>query len=447
MFRRILIANRGEVAARVMRTCRALGLDSVAISTDADMGLQFLEGATTVVNIGDNRAYLDIDRVIAAGREAGCSAVHPGWGFLSENATFAARCESVGITFIGPASGTMRRMADKAQARSVMASLGVATIPGSDGVLDSIEDTLQVARSLGYPVLIKPVSGGGGRGMRRVDSDDDVAAAFTEGSAEALAAFGDGRMYAEKLIENGRHIEFQVIGDGKRVQILGERECSIQRRHQKLLEETPSPVLADEAGCLAKASIARKLAAACEAIGYRGAGTIEMLRAVDGSLYFMEMNTRLQVEHTVTEEVLGQDLVAAQLAVAANQRLPDFPAPVGWAIQCRINAEDPQDGFRPVPGQLTRFQLPQGEGIRVDTHLSEGDQVSPHYDSMIAKVIAHGPDRATAISRLRQALDEMKVEGVVTTIELHRRILAHPGFVAGDTDTGFLDRELEGLLS
>jgi acetyl-CoA carboxylase biotin carboxylase subunit len=447
MFRRILIANRGEVAARVIQSCRDLGIQAVAICTQADEDLQYLSQAHKVVNIGSNRSYLDLDKVIDAARENQCAAVHPGWGFLSENPTFAARCEAVGITFIGPTAGTMRRMADKAEARTVMAALGLATIPGSDGMLKDAKEAEIVAEQLGFPVLLKAVSGGGGRGMRVVRSKEAVVEAFEEASAEALGAFGDGRMYAEKLIENGRHIEFQIIGDGHRVQVLGERECSIQRRHQKLLEETPSPGLSGPQGERAKQKATMQIKAACEAIGYRGAGTIEMLLSADDELFFMEMNTRLQVEHTVTEQVTGEDLVAAQLKVAANQRLPDMAHPTGWAIQCRINAEDPQDDFRPTPGVLTRFIVPEGEGIRVDTHLAEGDRVSPHYDSMIAKVIAHGPDRATAISRLVVALDAFEIEGVVTTLTLHQRLLRHPGFVAGETDTGFLERELEGLLS
>ena len=324
--------------------------------------------------------------------------------------------------------------------------LGVPTIPGSEGALDGPKDAVAVATQIGFPVLLKAVSGGGGRGMRIVRSAGEVESAFLEASAEAQGAFGDGRMYAEKLIENGRHIEFQVVGDGRRVQILGERECSIQRRHQKLLEETPSPGLRGAVGSELKARVSAQLKAACEAIGYRGAGTIEMLLDGDNGLYFMEMNTRLQVEHTVTEMVTGADLVKAQLQVAANQVLGDFSVPEGWAIQCRINAEDPGADFRPEPGILTRFELPSGEGIRVESHLREGDRVSPHYDSMIAKVIAHGKDREEATERLKGALNAMVIEGVKTTKDLHLGLLSHPGFIAGDTDTGFLERELEGLL-
>jgi acetyl-CoA carboxylase biotin carboxylase subunit len=446
MFRRILVANRGEVAARVMRTCNRLGIETVVVATDADRGLRFLDMATSVEGIGGSRAYLDLDKVIGAGLAHNATAVHPGWGFLSENPTFAARCESEGMTFIGPCSSTMRRMADKAAAREVMDALGVPTIPGSEGALVGPDHATEVAQAIGFPVMLKAVSGGGGRGMRIVRSVAEVAPAFAEASAEAESAFGDGRMYAEKLIEGGRHIEFQVMGDGHRVQVLGERECSIQRRHQKLLEETPSPALNGAAGASTKAEVVEQIRSACEAMGYRGAGTIEMLLDPGGALYFMEMNTRLQVEHTVTEAVTGEDLVEAQLRVAANERLPDMAGPHGFSIQCRINAENPMQDFAPSPGRLERFVLPTGGGIRVDTHLQEGDAISPHYDSMIAKVIAVGDTRSQAIERMTAALNEMVVEGVPTTIRLHKRLLKHPDFISGDIDTGFLERELEGLL-
>jgi len=424
-----------------------MGIEGVVMTTDADASLQFVQESESVANIGGARAYLDHDAVLGAATENLCSAVHPGWGFLSENPTFAARCESLGLTFVGPSSATMRRMADKAAARRTMASLGVPTIPGSEGCLEGLDHAVEVAHDIGFPVLLKAVSGGGGRGMRIVRKAEDLGLAYDAASAEALGAFGDGRLYVEKLIENGRHIEFQIVGDGETVQVLGERECSIQRRHQKLLEETPSPALQGSSGAERQSSVAMRLQAASEAMGYRGAGTVEMLMDSEGELYFMEMNTRLQVEHTITEMVTGVDLVRAQLEVAANRRLETFGAPQGWAIQCRINAENPEDDFKPQPGKLERFELPQGDGVRVDTHLREGDHISPHYDSMIAKVITHGATREEAIERMKTALDEMVVEGVPTTIPVHRRLLRHPGFVAGDTDTGFLERELGALLS
>ncbi|MGB0641067.1 MAG: acetyl-CoA carboxylase biotin carboxylase subunit [Myxococcota bacterium] len=447
MFHRILIANRGEVAARVQHTCETMGITPVMITTDPDQESTLIRDSKDVVHIGGTRAYLDLDAVLDAGNQEWCSAVHPGWGFLSENPTFAARCEAAGMTFIGPRSSTMRLMADKAIARKTMDALGLPTIPGSQGLVRTIDEARSEANRIGFPVLLKAVSGGGGRGMRIVRSEPDLDAAFEEASAEALGAFADDRLYLEKLIENGRHIEFQVVGDGKRVQVLGERECSIQRRHQKLLEETPSPGLAGAAGDEARSTTAERVKAACEALSYRGAGTIEMLLDAEGNLYFMEMNTRLQVEHTVTEEVTGVDLVESQIRVAANEHLPDLPTPSGCAIQCRINAEDVYQDFRPHPGLISRFDLPVGEGIRVDTHLKNGDSISPHYDSMIAKVIASGPSRDVAIERMRKALDSFIVEGVPTTIPLHRALMDHPGFIAGDTDTGFLEREIKGLLS
>ena len=446
MFRRILIANRGEVAARVLKTCARLGIDTVALATDADSDLTFLENATSVAPMGPPRAYLDIDAVIAAGRAHGVSAVHPGWGFLSENPTFAARCEASGMSFVGPSSSTMRRMADKSVARTTMDNLGLPTIPGSDGVVSSVDAAKMVAERLGYPVLLKAVSGGGGRGMRVVRAAEDVYDAFTEASAEAQSAFGDDRMYLEKLVEGARHIEFQVMADRHEVHVLGERECSIQRRHQKLLEETPSPGLQGESGGRLRKTVVERIKAACKALNYRGAGTVEMLYDPSGHLYFMEMNTRLQVEHTVTEMVTGVDLVQAQLEVAANRTVGPFDPPEGWSIQCRINAEDSTKGFRPQPGVLNRFEVPAGDGIRVDTHLQEGDAVSPHYDSMIAKVISTGKDRMEAIERMRSALSSFRVEGVPTTIDFHRRLLNHPEFIAGRTDTGFLERELKELL-
>jgi acetyl-CoA carboxylase biotin carboxylase subunit len=302
------------------------------------------------------------------------------------------------------------------------------------------------AQTHGYPVLLKAVAGGGGRGMRIVREAAGVESAYEEAAAEALGGFGDGRLYVERLVEGARHIEFQILGDGRSVRVLGERECSIQRRHQKLLEETPSPALADGAGAELRSRIEAQLEQVIGALGYRGAGTVEMLLAPEGALYFMEMNTRLQVEHTVTEMVTGLDLVACQLQIAANGPLPDPVVPQGHAIQCRINAEDVAQDFRPTPGRLERFRLPEGEGIRVDTHLREGDPVSPHYDSLLAKLIAHGPDRATAIARMDAALAAMEVEGVPTTIGLHRGILAHPDFQAGRVSTGFLEQNLERII-
>jgi acetyl-CoA carboxylase biotin carboxylase subunit len=445
MFRRILVANRGEVAARVMRTCRRLGVEVVAVASQADLALGWLKEVDEVVCLGPGPAaqsYLNADAILEAAVRTGATAIHPGWGFLAENATFASRCEAIGLTFIGPPASVMRRMGDKIAARSRASSLGLPVIPGSPGALASVDEARVVAQDIGYPVLLKAASGGGGRGMRRVYAADQLASAWQACVAEAQGAFGDATLYMEKLIEGGRHIEFQVVADrfGNAV-TLGERECSIQRRHQKLLEESPSPVMTPAL----RADLGSRVASAASGMGYRGAGTIEMLRDANGALYFMEMNTRLQVEHPVTEAVFGVDLVEWQLRVAANQRLPLAPdGPVGHAIEARINAEDPSRDFAPCPGRVTKLVLPEGEGIRVDTHLRSGDAIPPFYDSMICKVIAHGATRAQAITRLQDALAATCIEGVPTTIPLHQRILRLPSFVRGDYDTSTLETLLKG---
>ena len=443
MFRRLLIANRGEVAARVLRTCRERGITAVAVATPPDAELQWLAEADEVVALPDKRSYLDQDALIAAATEARCSAVHPGWGFLSENPTFAARCEAARLAFVGPRSPAMRRMADKAQARDTMRGLGLPPIPGGEGTLASLQEARRLAAEMGYPVLLKAVAGGGGRGMRKVFAEDGLADAWQSASAEASSAFGDGRLYLEKLVVNGRHIEVQVVGDGRgEVLVLGERECSVQRRHQKLVEETPSPAVSEAV----RSEVFEQVRRAVGALRYRGAGTIEMLRDQDGRLWFMEMNTRLQVEHTITEEVTGLDLVGLQLDVAANRGLPEVlpAAPGGHSIECRINAEDPGLDFRPSPGLVTRLRLPEGPGVRVDTHLREGDRISPHYDSMVAKLITWGRDRAEALDRMVAALEGFEIAGVPTTIPLHLAVLRHPEFRAGAYDTGWLERS--GIL-
>ena len=443
MFRRLLIANRGEVAARVLKTCQRLGVETVAVVSTADAELGWLDEVDRVVVIGPARSsqsYLDQDALLEVARQTGCTALHPGWGFLAENATFAARVEALGITFVGPSASLMRRMGDKVEARATMGGLGMPLIPGSPGPVD-VEEALSLAEVAGYPVLLKAASGGGGRGMRRVYAADGLEDAYDSATAESVAAFGDGRLYLEKLIEKGRHIEFQVLVDsqGKGIH-LGERECSIQRRHQKLVEESPSPVLTDaersEVGALVAGIAARA--------GYRNAGTIEMLRSADGQLYFMEMNTRLQVEHSVTEMVSGIDLVELQLRIAANQPLPFGQGDVqlnGHAIEVRINAEDPES-FQPCPGTITKLVWPRGEGIRVDTHLRDGDTISPNYDSMIAKLIVHAPTRPEALTRLGEALAATTIAGVSTTIPLHQRLLDNDAFVSGDYDTSTLEEML-----
>jgi len=447
MFRRVLIANRGEVAARVARTCRRMGIATVAVASSADRGQAWLDEVDQIVGIGGARpaqSYLDGAALIEAALASGATAVHPGWGFLSENGAFASQCEAAGLTFIGPSPEHMRRMGDKAEARATMAALGMPIIPGSKEPVDTLEQARVVAEEVGYPVLLKAVSGGGGRGMRAVDSPDDLADAFAAATAEALSSFGDGRLYLERRIVGGRHVEVQVICDhyGQALH-LGERECSLQRRHQKVLEEAPSPGLSPAERSRVLPLVADVVARA----GYRNAGTVEMLLDADGNLWFMEMNTRLQVEHPVTEQVVGVDLVEWQLRVAAREPLPARQSdirPTGHAIECRLNAEDPDDGFRPSPGVVSRLTFPQGEGIRVDTHLRSGDRIPPYYDSMVAKLIVSGADRDQAIARLRAALDEVVIEGVKTNIELHKRILGWDAFTSGHYDTRSLERELMG---
>jgi|AMFO01.1.fsa_nt_gi Biotin carboxylase len=455
MFRRVLVANRGEVAARVIRTLRRLGIGAVAVASEADRELSYLAEADEVVVLHSPlgpRAYLDQDALLDAARVTGCTALHPGWGFLAENAVFAARCESRGLTFVGPRSSTIRRMGDKALARETMRARGMGPIPGSDGPVPDAATARRVADRLGYPVLLKAVSGGGGRGMRRVEGGEGIEAAFDEASAEAASAFGDGTMYLEKLVEHARHVEVQVMGAWDGVQHLFERDCSVQRRNQKLIEEAPCPVLDRDTARAVCERAARALSPDARGHGgYLGAGTVESLLAPDGETYFMEANTRLQVEHTVTEMLTGLDLVELQLKAAANHPLAELfgepPRAEGHAIECRINAEDAWADFRPVPGRIERLVLPEGEGVRVDTHLAQGDRIPPHYDSMIAKVVAHGRDRDEAIARMDRALSEMVVDGVPTTIPLHRRILAHADFRAARIHTRWLESVLDDLLA
>ncbi len=422
--------------------------------TEPDRDLGWLKPEAGLVDaiavLGGRQAYLDADAILAAARSHTCSALHPGWGFLSENARFATRCEAERITFIGPTPASIRAMGDKSVAKQTMKRLGIPLIPGSDGPVETVEAALACAAEIGYPILLKARSGGGGRGMRRVDSPADLPALYSQASAEAQSAFGDGAMYLERLILNGRHIEFQVLGDMYgNVVCLGERECSVQRRHQKLVEESPSPGLSPAL----RAEMMATVTAACARAGYRGAGTVEMLmdpapvggKPGESALYFMEMNTRLQVEHPVTELCTGVDLVEWQLRVAAGERLPaawlnhGLPAQ-GHAIECRINAEDPSLGFRPAPGRVERLVVPAAlAAVRVDTHLVAGDVISPHYDSLIAKIIVHARDRAGAIAAMDHALGGLDIVGVPTTAALHRQILADPRFASGAYSTSILD--------
>jgi len=445
VFRRILIANRGEVAHRVLQTCHRLGIEVVAITSIADREQAWLAEADHVVCIGAAAArasYLNQDAVLEVAKQYCVSAIHPGWGFLAENAQFAQRCETRGVTFIGPSARHILEMGDKSLARKTMAGLGMPVIPGTKDPLLGIEQAREIAVELGYPVLIKAVAGGGGRGMRAATDEASLEQAYLEAGAEAAAAFGDGRLYLEKQIIGGRHVEVQVVADHfGACATMGERECSLQRRHQKVLEEAPSPGLSETE----RDRILPIVAEAVRRSGYRNVGTVEMLLDAEGALWFMEMNTRLQVEHAVSEAVTGVDLVECQLRVAANERLGDIlgEAPVrGHAIECRINAEDPDNGFRPSPGRVTRLVWPKGDGIRVDTHLTEGDRISPHYDSMIGKIIVSAPDRDQCLTRLEGALAQTIVEGVATNINLHKRIVQWPQFRKGSYDTTSLEREL-----
>ena len=439
MFERVLIANRGEVAVRIIRACRELGVETVAVYSTADRESLHVRLADRAVHIGpplSADSYLRIPSLVAAATTTECDAVHPGWGFLAENAAFALACEDNDLVFIGPRAETIETMGDKIAAKEAMAEAGVPLVPGSDGAVD-LDQAREVAADVGFPVLLKASAGGGGRGMRLVESADELDAAYRTASSEAQSAFGDGSLYVEKAVVGARHVEIQVLGDGEgAVLTLGERDCSIQRRHQKLVEESPSPAVTPEIRAEMEGAAHR----ACEALRYRGAGTIEFLLDADGRFYFIEMNTRLQVEHPVTELVTGIDLAHAQLAVAAGEGLPrEGRADLrGHAIEFRINAEDPAEDFRPAPGRVSRFRPPLGPGVRVDTHVEEGYAIPPFYDSLIAKVIVWGEDREVAIARGRRALSELELEGVPTTRELALDIVSSEEFGSGDYTTSFL---------
>jgi acetyl-CoA carboxylase, biotin carboxylase subunit len=439
VFKRVLIANRGEVAVRIIRACRELGVDAVAVYSTADRESLHVRLADRAVHIGPPLpadSYLRIPSLVAAATTTECDAVHPGWGFLAENAAFALACEDNDLVFIGPRAETIETMGDKIAAKEAMAEAGVPLVPGSDGAVD-IDQAREVAAEVGFPVLLKASAGGGGRGMRLVQSAEELDAAYRTASSEAQSAFGDGSLYVEKAVVGARHVEIQVLGDGEgAVLTLGERDCSIQRRHQKLVEESPSPAVTPEIRAEMEGAAHR----ACKALRYRGAGTIEFLLDAEGGFYFIEMNTRLQVEHPVTELVTGIDLAHAQLAVAAGEGLPrEGRADLrGHAIEFRINAEDPAKDFRPAPGRVSRFRPPLGPGVRVDTHVEEGYTIPPFYDSLIAKVIVWGEDREVAIARGRRALAELALEGVPTTRELALDIVSSEEFGSGDYTTSFL---------
>ena len=451
MFKRLLIANRGEIALRIIRACKQLGIQTVAVYSEADAESPHLTHADATICIGPAKSadsYLNMRAIIQAAEQSDCCAIHPGYGFLSENALFAALCEQAKMTFIGPPAAPMRLMGDKATARETMRRAGLPVIPGSQGTLPGVDAGLALAQDIGFPVLLKATAGGGGRGMRRVAAAAEFAAKYQEAALEAEKAFGNAGLYLEKYIVDGRHIEFQVIADAYgNVVHLGERECSAQRRHQKLVEESPSPVV----DAAIRRALGEKICAALAGIGYRNAGTMEFFRDRDGQLYFMEMNARLQVEHPVTEMVTGRDLVVEQIRVAANEALSFAQADIvlqGHAIECRINAEDPFADFRPNPGLIAAFAPPaevtasNGARVRVDTHVRAGARIPPYYDSMIAKLVVWGGTRDAAREGMIQALEGFVVDGVKTTIPVHLQIMRDAHFAAGDYDTGFIGRLL-----
>jgi acetyl-CoA carboxylase biotin carboxylase subunit len=448
VFKKVLIANRGEIALRVIRACRELGLETVAVYSEADRESLHVRFADDDVCIGpppSRSSYLKISHIIAAAEITGADAIHPGYGFLAENAEFADTCKASNITFIGPTGDQIRQMGDKATARRLAAEAGVPTVPGSPGTIDDPDEALAFAQSIGFPVIIKATAGGGGKGMRIAHDAEQFPQLFGLAQNEALAAFNNGAVYVEKYIQHPRHVEIQVMGDSfQKVVHLGERDCSVQRRHQKLIEESPSPALtADLRDRMGRAAVAL-----ASNIAYIGAGTLEFLLDTDGQFYFMEMNTRIQVEHPVTEMVTSFDLVKEQIRVAAGERISfqgDGRRLRGHAIECRINAEDPYRNFQPCPGLILAYHPPGGPGVRVDTHVYAGYTVPPYYDSLLAKVIVHGNDRAEALTRMGQALDSFILEGVTTTIPFLARVIRHPDFVAGDIDTRFLERESQLL--
>ena len=441
MFRKILIANRGEIALRVIRACREMGVRTVAVFSEADRESLHVRFADEEVCIGPPSAresYLNIPRIIAAAEITGADAIHPGYGFLAENAEFSEICQRSEITFIGPTPTQIRQMGDKAAARRAMTEVGVPFVPGTD-ILADPDEALAAASGIGFPVLVKAAAGGGGKGMRVARDADDFARQYAMARNEAAAAIGDESVYVEKYLARPRHIDFQILGDQHgRVVHLGERDCSIQRRHQKLIEEAPSPALTPEL----RAAMGEAAVRGAKAIEYVGAGTIEFLLDEDGSFYFMEMNTRIQVEHPVTELVTGYDLVKEQIRAAAG--LPLSIAETvefrGHSIECRINAEDPERNFAPSPGTIQTFHPPGGPGVRIDTHVYAGYRVPPFYDSLLAKLIVHGSTREEALARMRMALSSFVLEGVHTTIPFLLRVLDHPDFIAGDVDTKFLER-------
>jgi acetyl-CoA carboxylase biotin carboxylase subunit len=441
-FSKILIANRGEIALRILRTCEEMGIATVAVHSTVDRHALHVQLADEAVCIGEapsQKSYLNIPNIIAAALTRNASAIHPGYGFLAENARFAEICTDHQIVFVGPSPDSIRKMGDKSTAKETMQQVGVPTVPGSEGLLMDESEAYAIARDIGYPVIIKATAGGGGRGMRLVNSEADMSKAFMAAQGEAEAAFGNPGVYLEKFVEKPRHIEFQILADSYgNVVHLGERDCSIQRRHQKLLEEAPSPLLTPEL----RQKMGEAAVLAAKAINYVGAGTVEFLVDGSGNFYFMEMNTRIQVEHPVTEMITGIDLIAAQLRVAQGEKLPFTQADIelrGHAIECRINAEDPDHNFRPNPGRISGYLPPGGMGVRMDSHVYTDYEIPPYYDSLIGKLIVWGQDRPTAIKRMKRALRECAITGLPTTIGFHQKVLETPTFLKGEVYTNFVN--------
>lgn len=440
MIKKVLIANRGEIALRIIRTCHEMGIKTVAVYSTADRDALHVKFADEAVCIGppaSRESYLRPDRLIAAAEVTGADAIHPGYGFLSENAEFSDICHDHNIKFIGPSAHTITLMGDKSLAKQTMREANVPTVPGSAGILQSPQEGMALAAEVGYPVLVKAKAGGGGRGMRVITKEEDFVNNFNAAQSEAEAAFGNGELYLEKFVTKPRHVEIQLLGDGKGTVIhFGERECSIQRRHQKLVEESPSPIITPEL----RQQMGDAAIRGAEAVNYEGAGTVEFLVDADRNFYFIEMNTRIQVEHPVTEEVTDCDLIEYQIRVAMGERVRKRKIELqGHSIECRINAEDPFKNFNPSPGTINIFHPPGGHGIRLDTHAYAGYKIPPYYDSMIGKLIVRAHNRDLAIKKMRRALDEFVIEGIKTTIPFHKQLMVHPDFQAGDFDTHFLE--------
>ena len=438
---KVLIANRGEIALRIIRTCREMGIKTVAVYSTADresLPVRFADEAVCIGPPAASESYLKIDRIIAAAELTGADAVHPGYGFLAENAEFAAVCADHGLVFIGPTPETISKMGDKSVAKDTMKAAGVPVVPGTDGPVKDFDEAAKVADEIGFPIMVKAAAGGGGRGMRLAETAGDLKRQMQAAQREAEAAFGDGRVYLEKFVEEPRHVEIQLLGDGRgNVIHFGERECSIQRRHQKLLEEAPSPIVDREL----RAAMGEAAVKGAAAVNYAGAGTVEFLVDKHRNFYFMEMNTRIQVEHCVTEEVADCDLIELQIRVARGESIDSENAKLfGHAIECRINAEDPFNNFSPSPGTIVGLHTPKGLGVRCDSHVYAGYTIPPYYDSMIAKLIVRGKTREHAIRRMQRALDEFVIEGVKTTIPFHQQLLKDERFQRGDFDTKFLER-------